>query len=852
MSRATSKSLEEIVREARTLAPERQLLFIREACATDEALYEQVLISLGSSADDDADVDHAAAIGDVIDHYRIVRCLGRGGMGEVFLAERADDQFRQQVAIKFVRGGLLSRQAQGRLKLERQILATLDHPNIARLLDGGTTKDGVPYIVMEYVDGEPIDVYCDRHRLSVEERLRLFITVCSAVHRAHQNLVVHRDLKPSNILVTRDGTPKLLDFGIAKLLDERDTLHTVAVTRADYRMLTPDHASPEQVRGEPITTASDIYVLGVLLYELLSGFKPFATRAKGMAELERQICEFMPPSPSEAVRSGRDADGAAIDEIASVRSTTPSKLRRELAGDLDNIVQMAMRKEPERRYASVEQFASDIEQHLAGQPVMARADAWSYRAGKFIRRHALVTALSSAFVVALIAFSINTYVQSLRIRDERDNATAAQARAEAERERAEAVSEFLINAFSLADPSKARGKEITAREILDSGAAHVEKELSAQPDLQATLLDTIARVYLRLGDLSSSEKLSTRSLDITRSLTGPRSLETASRLCSLGETQFLKGEFSLAELSLRECLDIRTALLGSRHPDITPPLDILAGLAMERGDFSEAEKLYRTVLSIDLDVHGAEHPQYARHLQNLATVLHEKGALEEAEPMYREAVARLERALGREDPETIDALSNFGHFLMDRGNLAEAEQVHRRVLSLNRKIRGVHAFVGLDLANLGTLSHRQGKLSEAERRYKEALGVYGQTLPPNHGYVAAALTGLGRVLIDEGKGAEAVEVLQRAVAAWSEEYGAQSSRHAAARASLGKAWLMQGQLSEGERALTESYPVLARSSRAVDRQMGEIARGWIEELYRSQNRPEAAAAYFARVDAQAQ
>src|SRR5262245_22737515 len=307
------RSLDEIVREALTLAPDEQLSFIREACASDSALYESAL-ELLSSADYGADGPHDVPddewpdpSGEIIGPYRLIRSLGRGGMGEVFLAERADDQFQQQVAIKLVRRGLLSRHVQGRLKLERQILATLDHPNIARLFDGGTTADGTPYIVMEYVDGEPVDIYCDSRSLTIEQRLQLFKVICSAVHRAHQNLIVHRDLKPSNILVARDGTRKLMDFGIAKLLDDRQMMHTMAVTQADYRVLTPDHASPEQIRGDPITTASDTYVLGVVLYELLCGCKPFTLKGNRLGDLEHAICEETPPAPSAVVQTRDDA-----------------------------------------------------------------------------------------------------------------------------------------------------------------------------------------------------------------------------------------------------------------------------------------------------------------------------------------------------------------------------------------------------------------------------------------------------------------------------------------------------------------------------------------------------------------
>ena len=324
--------------------------------------------------------------------YRLLRTLGAGGMGEVFLAERADAQFEQRVAIKVVTGGNFSRSVQSRLKIERQILAQLDHPNIAHLLDGGSLPDGTAYLVMEYVDGLPIDAYCDANRLDVVARLRLFQTVCAAVHYAHRNLVVHRDLKPSNILVNAAGVPKLLDFGIAKLLDDRQAVHnTVAMTHADLRIMTPDHASPEQVRGLPITTSSDVYVLGVLLYRLLTGVGPFVIASSRLTDIERAMCEKDPPLPSQVV-VGEAAQSAAG---AAARGTTAGRLRRVLQGDLDNIVLMAMRREPERRYGSSQQMASDIQRYLDGKPVIARRDTIGYRSAKFARRHWLPVAVGA-------------------------------------------------------------------------------------------------------------------------------------------------------------------------------------------------------------------------------------------------------------------------------------------------------------------------------------------------------------------------------------------------------------------------------------------------------------------------
>ena len=891
-----AKTLQQILDEAQTLPPHERLRFIREACATDSDLYASAMHELesrqqwfgadGAAAQESSEDAAADLTGERIGPYRIVRSLGRGGMGEVFLADRADEQFQQQVAIKLVRRGLLSRNLQGRLKLERQILATLDHPNIARLFDGGTTGDGTPYIVMEYVDGEPIDVYCDSRCLSIEQRLRLFQVVCSAVHRAHQNLVVHRDLKPSNILVARDGTPKLLDFGIAKMLDDRQMMHTMAVTQADYRVLTPDHASPEQIRGDPITTASDTYVLGVVLYELLCGCKPFTLQGNRLGDLERAICEETPPLPSVVVQARDDAAG-----IARQRGMSPARLRRELAGDLDNIVLMAMRKEAERRYSSVEQFASDIARYLDGMPVLARADAWSYRAGKFLARHSLVAGLAAAFVALLIGFSVTTYVQSEHIARERDVAQVQRARAQTAQRRAEEVSEFLIDSFRLADPSHARGEKITAREILDQGAARIGKELSAQPDLQATLLDTIGSVYLSLdlpedaqplieqglavrrklfgerhldvahslysfsrvaekqGDLKRAEALAIDSLAISTALTGRDSLETATGLCRLGVIQHAKGELAEAERQLNECLRIRVARLGPDHEEITVPLDNLARMAQDRRDFVAAERLYREALRIDMRTRGKNHPQYIRHLHNLATALQGSGDLDAAEPLYREALAEFRRVLGPEHRETLDATSNLGRLLEDRGRFDDAQQLYLTALAATRKAHPEpHVDVGNLLSDLGRLALARKQYTEAEQRLREALQIYRVTLPPDHGYADAALTMLGRTLLELNRPKDAEATLQRALDGWSKQFGTASPWYALARAFLGRAWALQGRYAEAEPALLETYPVLLRA-RMEEHHTASVRR-WIEDLYRSTGRPQQAQAYFKQVQSE--
>jgi serine/threonine protein kinase/tetratricopeptide (TPR) repeat protein len=895
MTDSGKRSLEQIVSEAQTLPPEERLRFIREACASDAAAFDTVLSELRSRHEWFDAVEQVSSgtfdlgpdpAGQLIGPYRVVRLLGAGGMGTVFQAERADDQFRQQVAIKLVRHGLLSRGVRNRLRQERQILASLDHPNIARLYDGGSTAEGVPYIVMEYVDGERIDTYCDRERLTIEQRLQLFITVCSAVHRAHQNLIVHRDLKPSNILVTAEGQPKLLDFGIAKLLDDRDMMHTLAVTQADVRIMTPDHASPEQIRGDLISTASDIYVLGVLLYELLSGYRPFVIKGNRLAELERAICEDMPPSLVAAVESAGDTPGAGIAEIAQQRSTTVSKLKRRLRGDLNNIVMMAMRKEPSRRYSSVQQFVADIENFLADMPVLARADAWTYRSGKFVQRHFLVVALSLAFVALLIGFSATTLVQSKRIAHERDVATAERARAQEERARAEAVSTFLVDSFRLADPSQSRGKQITALEILQTGAERISRELRNQPALQATLLDTIGTVYLGLdqaedakplieqglairrklsddsldvarslyslnrvyelqGDWTTSEALARESLALNEKLTGATSLETAGSLCALGYVLKSKGELENAELNFSRCLEIRTRILGKQDQRLAAPLDNLAQIAQQRDDHARAENLLRQALAIVQENLGEDHPQYIHYLRHLAEVLQDRGNFREAEELYRRSLDLYRQVLGPDHADTIDAMSSFGNFLIQTGRLDEAQTLLQSVLAADRRLRPQHTYVGNDLENLGRVAFRKHQYAEAGNYFREALTIYNATLAPDSGFIATAWTLLGWSLLEQQRMAEAEAALAKAIESWQVQYSKTTSPgFAMARAVMAQVWALRGDHAKAEAALTESYPVILKSTRSTDRDNAVTVRRWIEELYRSMNRPQAAQIYF--------
>ncbi len=808
-------------------------------------------------------------MGDRIGPYRVLRTLGTGGMGEVYLAERADAQFEQQVAIKVVHGGALAAGTgiHSRLKLERQILAQLDHPNIAHLLDGGSLADGRAYIVMEYVDGIAIDAYCDLNRLDIVARLKLFQIVCAAVHYAHQNLIVHRDLKPSNILVTAAGVPKLLDFGIAKLLDERQAgQHTLAMTQADIRIMTPDHASPEQVRGEPITTSSDVYVLGVLLYKLLAGTGPFLISSVRLSEIERAICERDPRPPSQTVPID---DSEESRSIADARGTNPKRLLRSLAGDLDNIVLMAMRKEPERRYASAQQMASDIQRYLEGRPVIARRDTWSYRSSKFVRRHWLPVTAGVGAAALVLAFAANTYRQSLRIAAERDRVAQQRERAEHERARAEEVSSFLVNLFKLSDPEENRGNQVTARELLDSGAKRLRAGLQDQPETKAALLSTVGAVYdslgqyqealpildeslrlqdqshdasrintllelgharTQLGDLRGAETPLQEALRLAETDFGARSLESAHALWNLGLLRHEQGQYSQAkDLYIRSLAILEQK--AAPPTDISVVLDDLATVYTREQQWVPAKQTYERALDIDRRVLGDDHPRVASRLANLAFVAQNMGELKHAEALYLDALRRGQRAYGDRHFNTTVFKSNYGLLLQREGRLAEAEPLLRSVLDVRLSLLGAdHFMVGYARQSLAMLLHDKGDLPGAESEFRQALAVYDKSLPENHQYRASLLMHFARLLVDRGKFAEGLAKSDESIKIWAATLPASSPPLAQAHAIHAYALEHAGKSSEAAGELEAAVPILVKA-RGVDDPVVRRAQTWLKAAH---------------------
>jgi serine/threonine protein kinase/tetratricopeptide (TPR) repeat protein len=739
------RRIEQLFHTAVELDGPERLRYLLESCGDDarlrkdvEALLEAerrsgvgtfITGAIAAAAGELAAESSASWVGRDVGPYRLLRELARGGMGTVYLAERADAAYEAQVAIKFVRGAVAGSELVRRFLAERQILADLAHPNIARLLDGGATDDGTPYLVMERIEGEPIDAYCDRRALGVPERLQLFCRVCDAVHHAHRHLVVHRDIKPSNILVTADGAPKLLDFGVAKLMDPSQA-HPMLDTGVGAQLLTPAYASPEQVRAEPITTATDVYSLGVLLYKLLSGTLPYDAGTLKDHQLAEAILTREPEAPSRVARRvGRDASG--------------------LERDVDAMVLTALNKEPSRRYASAERFAADVRRYLGGQPVQARPQTGAYRFRKFIRRHrAGVFAGTSIalLVVGLTAFYV------LRLRRERDLATT-------EQRKSTQVTQFLEGLFKVSDPSEARGRTVTAREVVDSAVKRLPTALAGQPEVEAAMLYTLAGLYLNLGLGHEALPLVERGLRLRRTDPSRGSPTVGDFLARLGETQIDLGQVDSAAASLGEGARLLDAEYDTPDRAMRARVE-LANAYRLAGRVAQADTILTRAL-VDT-TQAADDSELAFAVSSRAALFLSERQAVAAEPFAREAVRRYRERLGADAPATMTAMNNLGQVLYQQSRFAEAEPIMREVLAIRERVYGDrHPETALAWNNLAALLQAEGRYNEAVDAGRHALTIYRATYGDRHQRVTLAMANLASMLLAAGQPTEA-ERLDRA------------------------------------------------------------------------------------------
>lgn len=718
--------------------------FLARECGADSQLRKDVAALLEAHDRTEGILDavrsepaEQLSVGERIGPYRVIRELGRGGMGVVVLAERDDGQFKREVAIKVIGTGIHHADVRRRFEAERQILACLDHPNIAQLFDGGVMPDGRPYLVMERIDGEPFDVYAKREDLSIEQRLKLFCTIARAVQFAHSSLIVHRDLKPGNILVTADGNPKLLDFGIAKILDPAIVGHDTPLTRTGMLLLTPEYGSPEQVRGEPASTANDVYSLGVVLYELLTGFRPFRLGGMPQSEWEKIILEAVPPKPSS--------------------------LDRRLRGDLDHIAMMALRKEAHRRYASAEQMAEDVERYLRGEPVLAQHDSRVYRSRRFVGRHKLAVTASVLIALSLIGGTISTTVQARRATRQAAVAIAERDRAENEAVRRSRVASLMMDMFRLSDPTQTLGDTITAREILEQGTQRIESEFSDEPDIQGELLAEVATVYANLGLYDRAQALARRSL-AQRQAANAQPSDLAHSHGLLGRFQAAVGERDEAITSYQSAIELYTQ-------SVSEPDTILAALQAElawefraAGRHDEAGGLFELSLATQRLWLGETHSATASAMFGLASTYHESGRFADAEEMLTEAVARLDTSQSRphpmaatalldiamirrlqsrvnesvplvesavamraalydpQHPDVIEAGSEWGVTLIELGRYEEAEAVLRKAVADASDSKGIDPTI-VNLAR-----ERRGQAEGLLGRYRQSSATYDTVL----------------------------------------------------------------------------------------------------------------------------
>jgi serine/threonine protein kinase/tetratricopeptide (TPR) repeat protein len=742
-----------------------------------------------SGAEAQVEVTVSEKPGDQIGRYKLLEKIGEGGYGVVYMAEQTEP-IRRRVALKVIKLGMDTKQVIARFEAERQALALMDHPNIAKVLDAGATETGRPYFVMELVQGIRITDYCDENGLSAKDRLDLFIQVCYAIQHAHQKGIIHRDIKPSNILVTlHDGVPvpKVIDFGIAKATEQPLTDQT-SLTAFQQFIGTPAYMSPEQagLTGLDIDTRSDIYALGVLLYELLTGKMPFDAKdllAAGLDEMRRVIRDQEPPKPSARLSTLEIAD---LSTTASRRRVAPPALIRLVRGDLDWIVMKCLEKDRTRRYATADALAEDLGHHRNHEPVSAVAPGTWYRVGKFVRRHRAGITIVSAFVLLVTAGVVVSTWQAVRAK-----------RAQQE---ADTVARFLKDMLNSVSPNVALGRDTTIlQDILKKASERVAKELKEQPKVQVELYSIMGNVYLELGQNAKAEEMQRNGLAIAKELHGNEHPDVATSLNDLSMVLEHEGKLGEAEPMQREALAMRKKLLGKEHLEVANSLSNLGLVLRSEGKLPEAEAMEREALAMDKRLLGNEHPDVATVLHNLACVLLDQDKLAEAEAKEREALAVGKKLLGNEHPNIANSLNTLTLVLEHEGKLVEAEALQRQALAMKKKLLGnEHPEVATTLGNLGLVLADEGKLAEAEALHREALAMDKRLLGNEHPNVAISLDNLASVLSYEGKLVESESLHREALAMQKKFLGNESPAIATSLNNLAYVLEHQGKLAEAE------------------------------------------------------
>lgn len=737
-------------------------------------------------------------------------------MGTVWLAHRSDHQFEQRVAIKLIKRGMDTDDVLRRFRRERQVLAQLVHPHIARLLDGGATEDGRPYLVMELIEGVTITEHCAMNRLPLNDRLRLFIQVCAAVQYAHQSLVVHRDLKPTNVLVSSDGTPKLLDFGIAKIIRSDDDPYSTATTSSDIRLLTPRYASPEQVRNERVTTATDTYSLGVILYELLTGAEPYQLTTRSRAEYERAICEQQPLRPS-AMLTASQGPARSLNTRVKRRPlpvTDRRQRERELVGDLDTITLKALQKEPAERYSSVEQFVDDLERFLAGLPVLARPQTFRYRTTKFLVRNKLAVFAGSTTAVALIIAACVSVTYG--VREARQRALAEQHLREARTQAsiAGAINQFLNeDLLASAAPDQVPDRQATVRSVLDAASNKIGGRFQDQPFVEASIRNTIGAAYESLGEYETAEAHYVRASELFSAFEADHESDVIEEEVRLGNLTRLRGRLDDAETRIREAYNRAQKRLGPTHPTTLNAGHFLSEVYIDQGRSPEAEGLLKRTIELKASTLGPEHAATLLSMGSLSSIYLQAGRYEEAREIDSKLLDTHMRKSGPDNPATIATLNNLAYDQMHLGNYQAAEQFLLTAVKRSRRVSGAdHPATLTSLDNLGRLYTTMGRYSEAERIHTEEYRAYERTLGATHPATINARNNLGLVYLNRGQFEQAEPVYRDIVAALLQSNGPDHPSTMTAQNNLAYALMELHRLDEAEQ---RSVEVLDRRRRVL-------------------------------------
>jgi len=840
-----AQRLAELVKSAVECEPEARPAFLDDECRSDPAMRAEIESLLqqqeGASQFIEIPALHLAAksfmregafcAGQTIGDYEIISLIGSGGMGEVYLAE--DEQLHRKVALKLVRRGMDSDDIIRHFKREEHLLASLNHPNIAQLYGSGVSVDGIPFFAMEYVEGQRLDEYCDERGLGTKERLQLFRKVCSAVTYAHQRLVIHRDLKPANIRVTAAGEPKLLDFGIAKLLDSENA-PSRGQTLTLQGVMTPEYASPEQVRGESMTTASDVYSLGVVLYKLLTGQSPYRTKTNRPDEIVRAITEQEPTRPSTAIR-GASFQLAGNRNLESC-ATNPKSLR----GDLDNIVLMAMRKEPSRRYSSIGQFSADIQRHLDGLPVLARKDTFTYRASKFIRRHRVAVAAAFLILLSLVGGIIATTWQAQAARHEKA--------------KAEDVKNALVRMLNYSNPivfSPQNNGQKTVKEILDETAKQLENgEFSNQPEIKVELEQIIAECYYGQGNYALASKYTQEYLDLHRKLYGENDIKTLAASARRAFMLFSEGKLTESEKDYRKILPLmrNEKQKGNINAEnLASALNNFGYLRRTQGDSKEAELSFRESLAL-----SSQMPKESLYIigptrSTLASTLADQGRFEEALQTAREAVAEYRQHEETDTPNFGFTLTVLGGFLTEKGDFAEADANLLEAEAIFRKLLvPSNLWSGDNLRNQAISYYQQGRYAESLSKITETLKIYRESFGTYYDNYPTALIINGLILAKTGQPQEGETILREAGKIRTESLPKEHYWVAQANSALGECLTIEKRYNEAEPLLLESYETL-KSSQGASNPRTQIALRRVVALYENWGKLETATKYRSRL-----